>query len=243
MDRMKNHVLISAALCLALVGTAQANPRTERALKAASNAMRLGNYAEAYCLIKPLAERDHLDAQFNIGWMYHNGYGLAINDVTAAEWWLKAATGGHVGAQTSLGLLYHRGGLGVKKDLPRAIKLLIEAASAGEDEAQLVLRGLLVHEQRTVLEVAPDLLSQRWDILGTPMTVKVDLANVRRGPGKTHPIVIGLKLNDLVVELVSKGNWVQIFIPSKKEIAWIHDSLLRRASAEEIIKAKNAAGG
>ena len=39
-------------------------------LEDAIAAMHTGDFAEAYCIMRPLAERGDADAQYNIGWMY-----------------------------------------------------------------------------------------------------------------------------------------------------------------------------
>ena len=39
------------------------------------------------------------DAQFNLGFMYDNGRGVAQNDAEAVRWYRKAAEQGDAGAQ------------------------------------------------------------------------------------------------------------------------------------------------
>ena len=64
-----------ATLLLSLSFYAHSN---EVALRDASLAVKKGNYAIAYCIWNSLAESNDAEALYNLGWLYHNGYGLAI---------------------------------------------------------------------------------------------------------------------------------------------------------------------
>ncbi|KAF9343113.1 hypothetical protein BGX26_006251, partial [Mortierella sp. AD094] len=48
------------------------------------------------------AEQDHTVAQYVLGLMYKNGSGTTMDLSKAMEWWSKAASGGHAGAQELL---------------------------------------------------------------------------------------------------------------------------------------------
>ena len=87
---------------LAVINTTATASNFEGAVEA----MRTGNFAEAYCIMRPLAEDGDADAQYNIGWMYLNGYGLRVNDSLALDWWKKASVQGHTDANFSIGMLY-----------------------------------------------------------------------------------------------------------------------------------------
>ena len=43
------------------------------------------------------------NAQYGLGVMYHNGYGVKQDDFEAVNWYRKAAEQGHASAQYSLG--------------------------------------------------------------------------------------------------------------------------------------------
>ena len=45
------------------------------------------------------AEQGHTDAQYKLGWMYHNGRGVTQDDKMAVKWYTLAAEQGHVDAQ------------------------------------------------------------------------------------------------------------------------------------------------
>ena len=93
------------------------------------------DYAGAFRLILPLAERGDPDAQFNVGNMYLMGQGVANDNALAAQWYRKAAEQGSAGAQSNLGNVY-AAGLGVPKDDAQAVKWFRLAAEQGNPHAQ-----------------------------------------------------------------------------------------------------------
>ena len=98
--------------------------------------MRHGDFAEAYCILRPHADNGNPDAQYNIGWMYLNGYGLAINDRLALEWWQRASSQGHIDANFSIAMLYSLGEGQVKKDKDKALDYYLLAAQAGHADTR-----------------------------------------------------------------------------------------------------------
>ena len=88
----------------------------------ASAAMRRGDYAVAYCLLQPLGDSGDRHAQYTLGWMYHNGYGLAIDDAKSLAWWRKAAEQDLADASFALGMLFSQGVGGRSgRDLEQAV--------------------------------------------------------------------------------------------------------------------------
>ncbi len=114
----------------------------ERYIEAVA-AVRRGDYVEAYYFWRPLAEQGDADAQYALGWMYHNGYGLVADDKIAKAWWEKAAAQGHTDAMFSLGTLYSLGSETIARDYPAAIRLWLQAAVAGHQNARIALRELM----------------------------------------------------------------------------------------------------
>ena len=78
-------------------------------------ATQSGDYATALSEFVPLAEQGYASAQFNLGVMYYNGYGVLQDYKTAVKWYTLAAEQGYAYAQTNLGLMYYAG-LGVLMD-------------------------------------------------------------------------------------------------------------------------------
>ncbi len=190
--------------------------------------MQAGNYAIAYSLWKPLAERGHSPAQFNIGWMYHNGYGLKIDDKIALSWWLKAAENGSPNAYFSLGNLYANGD-GVTKNISIALGWYISAAQKNHAHARETLLALLERDDKKLYrETFIRLLKTDWSMLGTPMQVIVATANTRRGPDKSYQVVTTLNKGHSVIPLKEKNGWVYIGITGSGETAWIFHTLISK---------------
>ena len=83
---------------------------------------------------KPLADQGHAYAQYNLGIMYANGYGVPEDDAEAVRWYRLAADQGHaVRAQYNLGLKYANGE-GVLQDNVTA-HMWFNIAGANGDEA------------------------------------------------------------------------------------------------------------
>ena len=86
--------------------------------------------------LKPLAEQGNAEAQFNLGSLYYQGWGVPQDYKEAAQWMRKAAEQGHVFAQVTLGSLYAEGVRGaIEKDYPQALMWFIFAAAQGDIEA------------------------------------------------------------------------------------------------------------
>ncbi|MBL3588487.1 MAG: hypothetical protein JMN24_01670, partial [gamma proteobacterium endosymbiont of Lamellibrachia anaximandri] len=45
-------------------------------------ALQRGDFAEAFCIWNPLAVEGHKDAAYNLGWLYANGNGLRVDQVS-----------------------------------------------------------------------------------------------------------------------------------------------------------------
>ena len=116
------HAIFAVILLAALAGTAVAGP-----LEDAFSAHKRGDYATALREFRVLAEQGDADAQFNLGAMYYNGYGVPQDDVQAANWYRKAAEQGIARAQFNLGVLYGTG-QGVPQDFVQAANWYRKAA-------------------------------------------------------------------------------------------------------------------
>ena len=68
-----------------------------------------GDFVAAFEEILPIAEKGDAKAQFNIGFMYHRGKGIAQSDQAALKWYSRAAEQGNADAQNNLGHMYRLG--------------------------------------------------------------------------------------------------------------------------------------
>jgi len=82
-----------------------------------------------------LAEQGDALAQYDLGAMYYNGFGVPKDDAEVARWYRLAAEQGDAYAQTGLGFLYALGE-GVPEDSVLAYMWLNLAAAQGIVHAQ-----------------------------------------------------------------------------------------------------------
>ena len=124
---------LSVLLLLAAVLPAAAGPFDDGLA-----AYKGGDWAEAYTLLKPIAEQDTSQsavAQERMGRMTELGKGTPRDLAAAAKWYRKAADQGEVTAQAHLGRLYLVGA-GVPKDPMQTAKWSIKGASQGNALAE-----------------------------------------------------------------------------------------------------------
>jgi len=108
-------------------------PVAAQGVKAGIDAYARGDYAAALAVWRPLAGKGDADAMFNLGQAYRLGKGVSIDLGEALSWYNRAATAGHVDAQTQLGILYFQNGNQLS-----GLRWLKQAADAGEPRAQLL---------------------------------------------------------------------------------------------------------
>ena len=100
--------------------------------------------AEAQAYLRHIAEQGGVQAQINLGAMYHKGVGVARNDGEAVKWWRRAAGQGHVETQVNLGAMYYKG-VGVARNDEEAMKWTRLAAEQGHAQAQFNF-GAMCHK-------------------------------------------------------------------------------------------------
>lgn len=124
------HLVLALALLFALAMPAAADDWDD-----AVAALGRGDYATAYRLSKPLADRGNPEAQHFLGRMYVTGRGIPQNYSEAVRWYGLAAEQGHAEAQVELGLMYDNGE-GVPQNYAEAMKWYRLAAEQGHAVAQ-----------------------------------------------------------------------------------------------------------
>jgi len=97
-----NRLLILPVLLLTLL---VGNPASSADFLKGLDAAKSGDYTTALREWTPLAEQGDASAQYNLGLMYYNGYGVLKNDKTAVKWYTLAAEQGDADAQNNLELL------------------------------------------------------------------------------------------------------------------------------------------
>ncbi|SVE46259.1 uncharacterized protein METZ01_LOCUS499113 [marine metagenome] len=136
MKKLALTICLTLAVLLGGTGTSWGTDY-EKGLAAANS----GDFETALREMKPLAEMGHAGAQYNLGVMYNNGFGVSQDNKRAAGWYTLAAEQGHAEAQFNLGQMY-RQGFGVSQDYKRAAGWFSLAAEQGDANAQFGL-GLM----------------------------------------------------------------------------------------------------
>jgi len=224
---IKNSQAKNCWLLLALL--VMFKPAVAEQLEDAVEAMRTGNFAEAYCIMRPIAEDGDADAQYNIGWMYVNGYGLRINDSLALEWWKKASRQGHIDASFSIAMLYSLGEGEVPRDTSAAIDFYLLAADAGHEDAASILKFKIVTDDRFIDGRLHSIIRDREALFGVERYVKANKLNARSGPSTESKIIARLLKGDSVLEVKKQGQWSQVIILANEEIdraVWVYNPLL-----------------
>jgi TPR repeat protein len=189
-------------------------------------ALQAGNYAEAYCHWRSQADRQYAPAELQIGWLFANGQGMALNEARALHWWLQAARHGSTDGQFAVARAY-LDGIGVKASPDKAAPWLLRALRGGEDEAGRLLRELAGQGVEPALQAVAWVVSgPNWRRLGGVRPVTADSANLRAKPNVDGDLVMSLPRAAEVVELHAEQDWVRVAIPGRRDPAWIYASLL-----------------
>jgi TPR repeat protein len=107
-------------------------------------------YDEAVKWYQKSAEQGYAEAQFNLGLMYQNGFGVIQDDNEAVKWFRKSAEQGNADAQCYLGFMYERG-LGITQDYNEAVKWYRKSAEQGNAQAQYNL-GIMYEDGNGVTQ-------------------------------------------------------------------------------------------
>jgi TPR repeat protein len=134
---MRTTRTISFAALLFLLSTT-ASPAD---LPTAQAAYDTGDYATALSNWQQLADEGFVEAQFGLGLLYANGFGVPMNDDLALKWYKSAAEQGHAQAQCNLGVMYANG-WGVPQSDQDALGWYLLAAEQGLTQAQIAVANL-----------------------------------------------------------------------------------------------------
>jgi len=141
---VRNPIRIVLTLAISLLPAVGSGADLEKGLAAYD----LGEYQTSLAECQPLADDGNATAQFCVGRLYANGFGVAMNDDLALQWYGLAAEQGYSEAQFNLGLM-HANGWGVEMNDQEAAKWYRLAAEQGLVEAQMSL-AMLCHKGRGV---------------------------------------------------------------------------------------------
>jgi TPR repeat protein len=108
-------------------------PVSAQSVKAGIEAWQKSDYSAAVAIWRPLAEKGDADAAFNLAQAYRLGRGVPLDLAAAQNWFQRAASQGHIDAQTTLGLLLFQNGNRIG-----GLRWLKMASEKGEPRAMLV---------------------------------------------------------------------------------------------------------
>lgn len=123
-------LVCAAGLAWSMAGWAQ--------VEQARAAFEKEDYAAAYRLYKPEADRGTAEAQYRVGLMHKFGWGTDRDHGIAARWFTAAAEQSHAEAQFELGI-YYKDGRGVTRDMAKSAAWFLKASEQGVGIAQLNL--------------------------------------------------------------------------------------------------------
>jgi TPR repeat protein len=131
---MKRSLTLTAALLIRLT-TAYAGEMDDEFRRGLA-AFNTGDYATALNVWRPLAEHAEPRSEAGIGFMYHRGMGVAVDEAAAAFWLMRAAEHGQAEGQLMLGILYYYG-RGVTQSYVRSYAWCELAEDNGNSDATL----------------------------------------------------------------------------------------------------------
>ncbi|HUE65337.1 MAG TPA: tetratricopeptide repeat protein [Rhizomicrobium sp.] len=126
--------VLAALLILLNLAPAMAVP-ADQGFREGLSAYNSGEFDKAMKIWMPLAQGEDAASQAGIGFMYHRGLGVAIDNHKAAYWLRKAAEHGQPEGQMMLGTLYFYGA-GVEKSYVKAYAWCDLAQDGGNADAQ-----------------------------------------------------------------------------------------------------------
>ena len=137
---MRTLIIIPVLLFSLLLGVPSYSADFNKGLTAAQS----GDFATALKEWKPHAGQGDADAQYNLGLMYKNGWGVPQDDKEAVRWYTLASEQEHAKAQYNLGVMYALGE-GVIKDYVYAHMWGNIASMNGNDKGE-TLRGYVAEK-------------------------------------------------------------------------------------------------
>ena len=147
--------LIAAGIALAAVTTARAGTFAD-----GLSAFNTGDYAVAYSIWLPLAERGDANAQSSLGYLFHEGKGVVQDSKAAAKWYYLAANQGEPTAQSFLCEMHLRGD-GVPRDLSLSL-MWCELSIEGGEKRGIATRERVLSKMTEAQRDAAWSLVARW---------------------------------------------------------------------------------
>lgn len=195
---------------------------------------------------RPLAEHGDASAQYNMGVLYDQGYGVARDYAKARRWYEKAAAQHYPRAEHNLGILYEAG-KGVPRDRGKAAHWFRRGADDGQSASQnnlavLYMKGEGVPQNTgkaafwaaraaaggnsAAIDNLPRIVSDLPHV-----HVNADDVNVRDQPNREARVVGHVDSDTVAVVLARRNDWTQILLPDDYTLGWVANFLLSDSQA------------
>src|SRR5258705_13897295 len=151
--------LMIVILALSLISVAP--PAHADSWKEATKAYAQKKYAAAMKMFRPLAEKGHAAAQYQVALMHKMGLGVPKSEKEARKWSRLAAKQGNADAQQLMGSLYYKQSGEESPDVLRAYIWYEASAAQGNSEARKDLASLTKEMTPQQVAEARDKAQQR----------------------------------------------------------------------------------
>lgn len=242
MKRLIITLMAAAVLLVATDALAQAGKHATES----ENAPTADQARQILDKTRPLAEKGDASAQYNMGVLYDQGYGVKQDAETARQWYLKAAAQHFAKAEHNLGIIY-KSGKGVEANATKAAHWFRRAARDGEPAAQNNLAVMYVRGDGVPKDMGA---AARWAakaaasgnqsaidnlpeiVSGLPHShVNGEHVNVRADSSKTADVVRQADSANQLVVLKRAADWTQVMFPDDYAVGWIANFLLADSQA------------
>ncbi len=200
MFRIQPSLLLGLALLIA--GPAQAG------FDEANAAFEAGDYAKAQAELKPLLEQHDPRAQYAMGVLYENGFGVPKDAQQAVAWYRQAAEQGNSDAQYNLGAMNEHG-VGIPVNYAEAARWYRPAAEAGDIDALSNL-GVLYQKGQGVQQDKVLALALYNVSVAVAGNGKTQAAQNRQGLANQMPIADVQKALTLTDALLKPGQFKRV---------------------------------
>lgn len=137
---MKNLLLLFILSLSQICNSQKSDEMAESLNKKSKQIFETGDLERALPILKQAAEKGSAEAQYNLGYCYQSGIGVAINKTEAVKWFLKSANQGYTDGLYQMMMAYGNGD-GVKQDTKKAFSYALKCAENGDSTCMFNIIG------------------------------------------------------------------------------------------------------
>lgn len=217
----------------------------DNAYRDGEHAFARKDYADARTIWQPLAEAGDARAQYGLGLLSANGWGVERDALATLHWYTVAAERGHPGAQYNLAVMRDRGD-GVPRDAAQAAFWYGEAARQGVSSAAYNLAlmtlagdGLKRDPAKAMAWLDRVPAADRAGLIAAlpQAQVRVASANVRAMPTQAGEIIDQVRRGRDLRVFSHRGAWAEVWLAGDQgapdKVGWIASRLLDGPAARK----------